>query len=92
MLMPTRCAQTLLGMDVDCGHFVAKNLQEALDQQYIKESDVDLALEHLFSLRLRLGASQPHVCGVSSAQRPPRSLIRVVLISPHHGRQRTDPR
>ena len=46
-------------MDVDCGNFVGKNLQQALDQDYIKEADVDLALEHLFSLRLRLGLFDP---------------------------------
>ena len=50
------------GTDVDCGDFVPKNAQAALDEHLISEADVDARLRNLFLVRLRLGhfESTPH--------------------------------
>jgi beta-D-xylosidase 4 len=47
------------GMDIDCGSFYSKHIQEALDNRTIVESDVDQALERTFDVLVRLGYFDP---------------------------------
>lgn len=43
------------GMDVDCGNFLSQNLGIALASGDLTEADLDLAVSHLFAVRVRLG-------------------------------------
>lgn len=44
-----------LGMDVNCGSFVANYTRLALEKQKLQDSDIDRALRNIFSIRMRLG-------------------------------------
>jgi beta-D-xylosidase 4 len=43
------------GMDVDCGSFLQSNLATALTAGDLTEAQLDVAVAHLFSIRVRLG-------------------------------------
>ncbi|MCL7049567.1 hypothetical protein MKW94_028992 [Papaver nudicaule] len=43
------------GTDINCGSFLVRNTQSAIEQGKIKEEDVDKALFNLFLVQLRLG-------------------------------------
>ncbi|WVZ12054.1 hypothetical protein V8G54_016584 [Vigna mungo] len=43
------------GMDIDCGTFMLRHTEHAIEQGKIKEEDIDRALLNLFSVQLRLG-------------------------------------
>jgi beta-D-xylosidase 4 len=43
------------GTDVDCGAFVPKFAQSALDKGVVNETDIDAALQHLMLMKIRLG-------------------------------------
>ncbi|ERM94189.1 hypothetical protein AMTRI_Chr04g251510 [Amborella trichopoda] len=43
------------GMDVNCGSYMQQHTMSAIQQGKAKESDVNRALHHLFSIRIRLG-------------------------------------
>lgn len=47
------------GTDVDCGGFVAKFAQSALDKGVITEADLDARLKKLFRVRMRLSHFDP---------------------------------
>ena len=47
------------GTDVDCGSFVPKFAQSALDKGAMNETDVDAALHHLMLMKIRLGYFDP---------------------------------
>ena len=47
------------GTDVDCGGFVGKYAQSALDKKTITEADIDERLKKLFRVRMRLGHFDP---------------------------------
>jgi hypothetical protein len=47
------------GLDLDCGDFLGKNAQQALDNGTIVESDIDRALERTFNVLVRLGWFDP---------------------------------
>jgi pre-mRNA-splicing factor SYF2/beta-D-xylosidase 4 len=47
------------GTDVDCGGFVGKYAQSALDKKYIVEADIDERMKKLFRVRMRLGHFDP---------------------------------
>jgi xylan 1,4-beta-xylosidase len=47
------------GTDVDCGGFVGKNAQAALDAKTISEADMDVRLVNLFKVRIRLTHFDP---------------------------------
>jgi beta-D-xylosidase 4 len=57
--------------DVDCGDFVPKNAQSALNQGLITEADIDLRLSYLFRVRMRLGHFDP----ISPLQKIDKSAI-----------------
>uniref|UniRef100_A0A2P2JCZ8 Uncharacterized protein MANES_13G104300 n=3 Tax=Rhizophora mucronata TaxID=61149 RepID=A0A2P2JCZ8_RHIMU len=43
------------GMDINCGSYVLRNAQSAIDQGKLHEDDIDRALLNLFLVQLRLG-------------------------------------
>ncbi|KAF2295739.1 hypothetical protein GH714_033780 [Hevea brasiliensis] len=43
------------GMDINCGSYVIRHAQSAVDQGKLREEDIDRALLNLFSVQLRLG-------------------------------------
>ncbi|XP_010254644.1 PREDICTED: probable beta-D-xylosidase 6 [Nelumbo nucifera] len=43
------------GVDINCGTYMLRNTQSALEQGKIREEDIDRALFNLFSVQLRLG-------------------------------------
>ncbi|KAL0432719.1 UNVERIFIED_CONTAM: putative beta-D-xylosidase 7 [Sesamum latifolium] len=43
------------GMDVNCGSYLKKYTRSAVAKKKVSESDIDRALENLFSVRMRLG-------------------------------------
>ncbi|KAK6923880.1 Fibronectin type III-like domain [Dillenia turbinata] len=43
------------GTDIDCGTYMLKHTQSAIDKGKVKERDIDRALFNLFSVQLRLG-------------------------------------
>ncbi|KAL3514094.1 hypothetical protein ACH5RR_026811 [Cinchona calisaya] len=43
------------GMDVDCGSYLLKYTNSAIQQKKLPESEIDRALLNLFSIRMRLG-------------------------------------
>ncbi|XP_059649802.1 probable beta-D-xylosidase 6 [Cornus florida] len=43
------------GMDIDCGTYMLRNTQSAIQQGKVQEEDLDRALLNLFSVQLRLG-------------------------------------
>ena len=47
------------GTDVDCGGFVGKYAQAALDNKTITESDIDERLSKLFRVRMRMDHFDP---------------------------------
>ena len=47
------------GTDVDCGGFMTANAQSALNGGNIQESDIDVVLQRLFKVRIRLGHFDP---------------------------------
>ena len=47
------------GTDIDCGGFVGKNAQSALDKGVITEADLDARLEKAFRVRMRLAHFDP---------------------------------
>ena len=55
------CAASLqAGTDLNCGDgYYAKHLPDALQKGFISEDDLDLALERLFSARIKLGMFDP---------------------------------
>lgn len=54
------CADTLhAGMDIDCGEYLPLNLPGALSDGAVLESDLDVALTHLFMVRFRVGQFDP---------------------------------
>ena len=55
------------GMDVDCGSFVGGHLGKALAEKLLTEQQLDAALTHLFSLRMRLGLFDPPAVNPYSA-------------------------
>ena len=59
------------GTDVDCGGFVQKNAQAALDNKTITIDDIDTRLKYLFAMRMRLGHFDP---GAWTAKRATLSL------------------
>lgn len=42
-------------MDINCGSYVIRHAQSAVDQGKLQEEDIDRALLNLFSVQLRLG-------------------------------------
>ncbi len=42
-------------MDINCGSYVIRHAQSAVDQGKLREEDIDRALLNLFSVQLRLG-------------------------------------
>ena len=50
------------GTDVDCGGFIQRNAQKALDNKTITIDDIDTRLKFLFAMRLRLGHFDPGAC------------------------------
>ncbi len=46
---------TRAGTDVDCGSFVPKFAQSALDKGVVNETDIDAALHNLMLMKIRLG-------------------------------------
>lgn len=59
----------LHGTDVECGQTVYKTLIDAVKQGLIKESQLDVSLKRLFTIRYRLGMFDP-VSMVKFAQTP----------------------
>eukprot|EP00035_Acanthoeca_spectabilis_P021740 m.439948 g.439948 ORF g.439948 m.439948 type:complete len:893 (-) comp18447_c0_seq1:44-2722(-) len=59
--IPEQGVQDVLraGTDVDCGSFVGRYAQSALNKSYITESDIDTRLKYLFRVRMRLGHFDP---------------------------------
>ena len=47
------------GMDIDCGDFISKHGQAALDKGLLTEADMDRALQRLFRIRMKLGHFDP---------------------------------
>jgi hypothetical protein len=47
------------GTDSDCGGFVGKYAQSALNKSYITMADIDTRLKMLFRVRMRLGHFDP---------------------------------
>jgi beta-glucosidase-like glycosyl hydrolase len=47
------------GMDVDCGSFVGSYGQSAIDKGLLSEADIDVRLQNLFRVRMRLGHFDP---------------------------------
>ena len=47
------------GTDVDCGGFIGKYAQNALNKSLIVEADLDERLKYLFTMRMRLGHFDP---------------------------------
>ena len=47
------------GTDVDCGSFVPKFAQSALDKGAVNETDIDAALQRLMLMKIRLGYFDP---------------------------------
>lgn len=45
---------------MDCGAFVPKFAQSALDKGAVNETDIDAALHHLMLMKIRLGYFDPH--------------------------------
>ncbi|KAK0576183.1 hypothetical protein LWI29_013344 [Acer saccharum] len=43
------------GMDVNCGSYLQKHTESAVNQKKLPESEIDRALYNLFSIRMRLG-------------------------------------
>ncbi|KAK3416644.1 hypothetical protein EUGRSUZ_H02409 [Eucalyptus grandis] len=43
------------GMDINCGSFLVRNTESAVEQGKVGEEDIDRALLNLFSVQLRLG-------------------------------------
>ncbi|KAI6694996.1 hypothetical protein NL676_022706 [Syzygium grande] len=43
------------GMDINCGSFLVRNTESAVEQGKVVEEDIDRALLNLFSVQLRLG-------------------------------------
>ncbi|KAI9200474.1 hypothetical protein LWI28_008516 [Acer negundo] len=43
------------GMDVNCGSYLQKHTESAVNQKKLPESQIDRALHNLFSIRMRLG-------------------------------------
>ncbi|RDY11291.1 putative beta-D-xylosidase 6, partial [Mucuna pruriens] len=43
------------GMDINCGTFMLRHTESAIEQGKVKEEDIDRALLNLFSVQLRLG-------------------------------------
>lgn len=43
------------GMDINCGTYVLRNAQSAVEKGKLQEEDIDRALHNLFSVQLRLG-------------------------------------
>ncbi len=54
------------GTDVDCGSFVPKFAQSALEKGVVNETDVDAALQHLMLMKIRLGYFDPHPSPLAS--------------------------
>lgn len=59
----------LHGTDLECGQTVYKTLVNAMDQQLIKEAQIDVSLRRLFTVRYQLGLFDP-VSQVPYAQTP----------------------
>lgn len=57
------------GTDIECGQAVYKTLTDAVKNGLIKESQLDISLKRLFTIRYRLGMFDP-VSMVSYAQTP----------------------
>lgn len=47
------------GMDIDCGDFIPKHGESALEKGILKESQVNKALHNLFTVRMKLGHFDP---------------------------------
>lgn len=47
------------GMDSNCGSFLQKNIQSALDMSYVTETDINKALFNMYSVQFRLGMFDP---------------------------------
>jgi beta-D-xylosidase 4 len=47
------------GTDVDCGHFMSNAATAALSGGFITEADIDVRMQNLFRVRLRLGHFDP---------------------------------
>tara|TARA_B110000208_G_scaffold188141_1_gene247276 strand:+ start:812 stop:1441 length:630 start_codon:yes stop_codon:yes gene_type:complete len=73
------------GTDVDCGGFVQKNAQAALDNKTITIDDIDTRLKYLFAMRMRLGHFDP---GAWTAKRATRSLSLSLFCAKHTLRAR----
>ncbi|XAR51447.1 Non-reducing end alpha-L-arabinofuranosidase [Bertholletia excelsa] len=43
------------GMDINCGTYLLRHTQSAIDQGKLQEEDIDRALANLFSVQIRLG-------------------------------------
>ena len=73
MSLPAKHTQ----LQVDCGNFLASNLAQSLKDDDLTTAQLDAAVIHLFSLRLRLGdfdgTSNPYVarCCAAVARRQP---------------------
>ncbi|XP_065876324.1 probable beta-D-xylosidase 6 [Euphorbia lathyris] len=48
------------GMDINCGTYVIRNAQSAINEGKLQEEDIDRALFNLFSVQLRLGLFDGH--------------------------------
>lgn len=44
-----------VGMDINCGSYLNRHIQSAIDQGKLQEEDIDRALLNLFSVQIRLG-------------------------------------
>lgn len=44
-----------IGLDIDCGSFMLRNTQFAVDEGKVREEQIDRALLNLFLVQLRLG-------------------------------------
>ncbi|TKY56243.1 beta-D-xylosidase 7 [Spatholobus suberectus] len=45
----------MAGMDVECGDYITKHAKSAVSQKKLPTSQIDRALQNLFSIRIRLG-------------------------------------
>jgi beta-D-xylosidase 4 len=60
------CLPARAGTDVDCGSFVPKFAQSALDKGVVNETDIDSALQHLMLMKTRLGYFDPRASPLAS--------------------------
>lgn len=47
--------QLVLGVDINCGTYMLRNTESAIEQGKVKEEELDRALLNLFSVQIRLG-------------------------------------